>query len=125
KIKARVELGQTANRLQRLEDFLPKLVKLIGDTLGGERIFVMLLEPKSGDLVTRAYGGKAGPSGEKLGVSLTVLNKVIAERQALLTPSAFTDPRLAHGHSVAIMKLQGVMCVPLGFKNEVYGAIYV
>ncbi|HVY61309.1 MAG TPA: ATP-binding protein [Planctomycetota bacterium] len=125
KIKALFELGQTANRLERLDDFLPKLVKLIGDTLGGERIFVMLLDPKTGDLVTRAYGGKAGPTGEKLGVSLTVLNKVIAERQALLTPSAFTDPRLAHGHSVAIMKLQGVMCVPLGFKNEVYGAIYV
>jgi signal transduction histidine kinase len=125
KIKALFELGQTANRLERLEDFLPRLVKIVNDTVGGERIFVMLIDPKTGDLVTRAYGGKAGPAGERLGVSITVLNKVLAERQALLTPSAFTDPRLAHGHSVAIMRLQGVMCVPLGFKNENYGAIYV
>jgi len=125
KIKALFELGQSSNRLDRLDDFLQRLVRLVGDTLGGERIFIMLLEPKTGDLVTRAYGGKAGPSGERMGVSFTILNKVISDRQALLTPSAFTDPRLAHGQSVAIMKLQGVMCVPLGFKNEVYGAIYV
>jgi hypothetical protein len=125
KIKALFELGQSANRIDRLDDFLQRLVKLVEGTLGGERIFIMLLEPKTGDLTTKAYGGKAGPSGEKMGVSFTILNKVIAERQALMTPSAFTDPRLAHGQSVAIMKLQGVMCVPLGFKNEVYGAIYV
>jgi len=125
KIKALFDLGQTADRLEKLDDFLPKLVRLVGDTLGGERIFIMLLDAKSGDLVTRAYGGKAGTAGERLGVSLTILNKVLAERQALLTPSAFTDPQLAHGHSIAIMRLQGVMCVPLGFKNDVYGAIYV
>ncbi len=125
KIKALYDLGQTANAIDRLDDFLPKLVKLIQDTLGGERIFVMLLDAKSGDLVTRAYGGEAGSAGERLGVSLTILNKVMTERQALLTPSAFTDSRLAHGHSIAIMRLQGVMCVPLAFKLDFYGAIYV
>jgi signal transduction histidine kinase len=125
KIKALYDLGQTASGAERLDDFLPRLVKLIGDTVGGERIFIMLIDAKSGDLTTRAYGGRAGATGERLGVSLTVLNKVLTDRQALLTPSAFTDPRLAHGQSVAIMKLQGVMCVPLLYKTEIYGAIYV
>ena len=125
KIKALYDLGQTASGLERLDDFLPRLIKLIGDTVGGERIFIMLIDSKSGDLTTRAYGGRAGPTGERLGVSLTVLNKVLTDRHALLTPSAFTDPRLSHGASVAIMKLQGVMCVPLLYKMDIYGAIYV
>src|SRR5207302_464070 len=76
KIKALFDLGQTANRLEQLDEFLAKLVKLIGDTLGGERIFIMLIDVKTGDLVTRAYGGKAGAAGERLGVSMTILNKV-------------------------------------------------
>ena len=125
KIRVLYNLGQTVNRLERLDQFLPRLVKLVEEAVGGERIFVMLIDPATGDLVPRAYGGRAGARGEKQGVSSTILNRVLTEREALMTRDALADARFREGESVALMRLRGVMCVPLGVKQAVYGAIYV
>ncbi|RME75561.1 MAG: FHA domain-containing protein [Planctomycetota bacterium] len=116
-------LGKQANRLERLERFLPLLASLVRDAVGGDRVFVMLIDPASGDLVPRAYEGIAG--GDRKGISSTILQQVIGERRAILTHDALTDPRFSHGESIAIMRIRGVLCVPLGVKHMVFGALYV
>ncbi|MHC4391118.1 MAG: ATP-binding protein [Planctomycetota bacterium] len=124
------KLGQAA-KVERLDKFLPKLIDLIKEAVGGERTFVMLIDPTSGDLVPRAYGGP--PEGDSKGVSSTILNRVINEREAVLTLNALTDPKYSAAMSVAMMRIGGVMCVPLvsgraGRPNGmrgVFGAIYV
>lgn len=123
KIAVLFKIGRSVNRLERLDQFLPRLIKLVMETTGGERAFVLLIDQDSGDLVPRAY---SGPSrGESQGVSSTILNRVITQREAVLTHNALTDPRFSHGASVALMRIRGVMCVPLVVGQQVYGAIYV
>ena len=58
-------------------------------------------------------------------MSSTILNRVINQREAILTNNAMTDPRFSHGASVALMRIRGVMCVPLVVGQQVYGSIYV
>lgn len=123
RISVLYRLGKQANRLERLERFLPTLAALVREAIGGDRAFVMLLDPQSGDLVPRAYDGV--PGGDRKGISSTILQRVIAERSAVLTHDALTDPRFSHGESIAIMRIRSVMCVPLGVKQSVYGALYL
>jgi signal transduction histidine kinase/pSer/pThr/pTyr-binding forkhead associated (FHA) protein len=125
KIAVLNKLGKSLNRLERLDEFLPKLTELVEEAVGGERVFVMLIDPQTGDLVPRAYGGRAGAAGERQGVSSTILNRVLLEREAIKTNDALSDSRFAHGESVALMRIRGVMCVPLVLQHAVYGAIYV
>jgi signal transduction histidine kinase len=123
KLAVLYQLGKHANRLEKLERFLPKLTSLVREAVGGDRVFVMLIDPESGDLVPRSYDGIKGGDGK--GVSSTILECVISERSAILTHDALTDPRFSDGESVVIMRIRGVMCVPLGVKQMVYGALYV
>jgi signal transduction histidine kinase len=125
KIAVLNKLGKSLNRLERLDDFLPKLTELVNEAVGGERVFIMLIDPATGDLVPRGYGGRAGEAGERAGVSSTILNRVLLEREAVKTNDALTDSRFSHGESVALMRIRGVLCVPLVLQHAVYGAIYV
>ncbi len=125
KIAILYKLGQTLNKLERLETFLPKLAKLVNEAVGGERVFILLTDPVTGDLVVRStFSAKPGGE-ERIGVSTTILDRVMAERKAVLTSDALADPRFAHGESVALFRIRGVICVPLGLRQAVYGAIYV
>ncbi len=116
-------LGKEANRLERLDRFVPRIAALVHEAVGGDRVFIMLIDGDSGDLVPRCYEGI--PNGQRKGVSSTILQRVIARRCAILTHDALADPRFSHGESIAITRIRGVMCVPLGVKHMVYGAIYV
>jgi len=123
KINVLFRLGRTANNLERVDSFLPKLIDIVIATVGGERAFCLLLDRETGDLVPRAYQGPK--KGERQGVSSTILNRVINRQEAILTHNALTDPRFSHGASVALMRIRGVMCVPLAHRHQVYGAVYV
>ena len=46
KIAVLYELGQTGNRLERLDRFLPKLIKLCAAAVGGERAFLPIDRPR-------------------------------------------------------------------------------
>ncbi len=125
KVAVLYKLGQSFNQAQGLEAFLPRLVELVEEATDADRVFVLFINPETGDLVPRAYGGRCGPAGRRMGVSSSIIHRVLAARQAILSNNALMDPRLKDAESVAMMNLRGVMCVPLGVKDDAYGAIYV
>lgn len=58
-------------------------------------------------------------------VSTTVINEVLATGEPLLTDNAYKDPRLEGNVSVANFTLRSVLCVPLNYKRERLGVVYV
>jgi PAS domain S-box-containing protein len=58
-------------------------------------------------------------------ISSTVLQEVVSTRTPLLADNAFKDERLAAGASVANFTLRSVLCVPLMYKEDLIGAVYV
>ncbi|MFQ3645843.1 MAG: adenylate/guanylate cyclase domain-containing protein [Anaerolineae bacterium] len=70
-------------------------------------------------LMSRVARG-ASPS-----ISSTVLHEVISTGQPLLTDNAYKDERLADGASIANFALRSVLCVPLNYREQVIGVVYV
>jgi adenylate cyclase len=64
-------------------------------------------------------------SGTKPQISQSVLRRVIETREPVLTDNASGDARFEGNVSVVGLSLRSVLCVPLNFKDETFGAVYV
>lgn len=71
--------------------------------------------PLNGDTPTNAFAA----------LSNTIINEVMATGQPLLTDNAQTDPRLMGSETISKFVLRSVMCVPLIYRGQLNGAIYV
>lgn len=95
-----------------------------------ERGYLITVDPQSGERnfrVSRDNTLKPGQeqAGTDADISTTILNKVIETREPLLADNAFQDERLQGGASIANLNLRSVLCVPLTYKDEMLGVVYV
>ena len=58
-------------------------------------------------------------------VSDSIVHRVLDSREPILVANALRDERFSQAQSVVDMKLSSVMCVPLQFKNQLLGALYL
>jgi adenylate cyclase len=61
----------------------------------------------------------------ELKLSQTIVNKVIADKVAVLTRDALADENFKSGKSVAAMQIRSAICVPIWDQEEVEGIIYL
>lgn len=91
-----------------------------------ERGYILLLND-SGELelrVARMRESAEMTDGDD-SVSRTILREVIETGKPLLTDNAAHDPRVSKSDTVSRYTLRSIMCVPLVFKENIEGAIYV
>ena len=91
-----------------------------------ERGFLMLRE-SDGELSVRIARGIAHVNLEEdaFKVSHTIVKKVAATGEAILTTNAQEDPRFENQMSVAAYQLRSILCAPLKIKDSLIGVIYV
>jgi putative nucleotidyltransferase with HDIG domain len=91
-----------------------------------ERGFLMLHEP-NGELSVQIARGIAhiNMDEEILKVSNTIVRKVAASGESILTTNAQQDPRFENQVSVAAYQLRSILCAPLKIKDHLIGVIYV
>ncbi|MEK7449127.1 MAG: sigma 54-interacting transcriptional regulator [Planctomycetota bacterium] len=58
-------------------------------------------------------------------ISQTVLNRVLKNRQAVISANTEIDPRFQLSRSIRLDQVKSVLCVPLITKNKLLGAIYL
>lgn len=58
-------------------------------------------------------------------VSDSIVDRVIADRKPLIVSDALRDAQFATARSVMDLKLSSVMCVPLSWRNELLGVLYL
>ena len=109
---------------------LHETMELVIMLTNAERGYVILKHPASGEMEFRVSNesgvlGTGVTGGGRPQISMTVVNEVMNTGEALLADNAFKDERLANQQSIINFTLRSVLCVPLQYKDETIGAVYV
>jgi class 3 adenylate cyclase len=91
---------------------------------GAGRGYILLLN-EAGTLEFRVTRTREPDDDGEESVSRTILHEVLESGKPLLTDNAAHDPRISTSTTVAKYTLRSVMSVPLIFKDQIEGAIYV
>lgn len=123
---ALMEIGRTINsslgKKRVLEEVMDTLIAL----MRAERGFLMLRRP-DGELKFETARGidHVNLDDEMFKVSRTIVERVSATGETILTTNAQEDPRFENQMSVASYRLRSILCVPLKIKDKLIGVIYV
>ena len=119
-------IGHAINSSLGLERVLAEVMDTLIALMRAERGFLMLRE-STGELRVRMARGIAqvNVDEEILKVSNTIMRKVAASGESILTTNAQQDPRFENQISVAAYQLRSILCAPLKIKNDLIGVIYV
>ena len=98
KLKALIEISQNLGRALGLAEVLPKLLdSLFAIFLQADRGFIVLRDPQTGRLVPKAVKHRRNDDTQTLRISRTIVNNVMATKEAILSADAATDVALRHG----------------------------
>ncbi|MEY4548263.1 MAG: hypothetical protein RL685_4458 [Pseudomonadota bacterium] len=115
-----LSLSRRINSSLSLERVLEYAVEAAVQLCGAERGFLFLREPDGSPRLSTRAG--AEPSALP---SSSIVQRVLASGEALLTTDAGTDLRLLGSGSVHAQRLKAVLCVPVSTPSEQLGALYV
>jgi putative nucleotidyltransferase with HDIG domain len=119
-------IGHAINSSLGLERVLEEVMDTLIALMRAERGFLMLREPNGELMVSMARGiAHNNVDEEILKVSNTIMRKVAALGESILTTNAQQDPRFENQVSVAAYQLRSILCAPLKIKNDLIGVIYV
>jgi phosphoserine phosphatase RsbU/P len=91
-----------------------------------ERGFVLLSDASSRRLLLRARKIRGSAQGGPLRLSLSLIDRVVQSRRAILSADAAADSRFNASESIVDCRIRSVMCVPfLGVDGHVLGVIHV
>ena len=126
RLRALTSTAEVINSSLDLTTVLAEVMDTIIRLTGAERGF-MMLKDQFGELQFRIARGMERESLNKsdFQVSRTILKTVAEGGQPVVTTNAAADPRFSAQESVIGYNLRSIVCVPLKFKGEVTGVIYV
>ena len=113
-----------------VDTVLQETMELVIVLTQAERGYIILRNEDSGALEFRisSEGGLMGRGMEGGGapqISMTVVNQVIDTGEPLLADNAFQDERLSSTESIINFVLRSVLCVPLKYRDQTTGVVYV
>jgi serine phosphatase RsbU (regulator of sigma subunit)/pSer/pThr/pTyr-binding forkhead associated (FHA) protein len=114
KLKALIEISQRLGRALRLSEVLPSVLdSLFRIFLQADRGFIVLRERPGGRLVPKAVKCRRQEDTETIRISRTIVNNVMATKEAILSADAATDARFEMAESIVDFHIRSVMCAPL------------
>jgi signal transduction histidine kinase len=111
-------------------ELLDKAMDVIFDHFKADRGFILLsdrdeqgVEPQ----VVRHRDDVPAPhvTRDAITVSRTIVNYVVRRGVGILSANAMSDARFAAGDSVQAYGIRSAMCVPIRYKGNTYGVIYL
>lgn len=115
-------IGSTVER----KDLLTKVMDLIFDNFKADRGFILLQNRETGELqpaVVRHKRAPSDPEEKQIAISHTIVDHVVRRRQGVLSSNAMNDLRFSSGDSVQRYAIRSALCVPIIFKDELFGVI--
>lgn len=127
KLRAVRELGQAIGDALEPDEVPPRLLDgLFTIFPGAERAFVLLIDRESGKPVLRARKLRSAPDPGPLMLSRSLIEKVVHDRQAILSNDAVGDSRLNMNESILNCQIRSVMCAPIGHADgDVLGVLQI
>jgi len=107
---------------------LEKVMDLIFEVFQADRGFILLQEEPdhwSEPVVIRHRVKPENPQEARLTVSRTIVQHVLSKGEGVLTSNAMSDQRFAPGDSVQRYGIRSALCVPIKFKDQIFGVIHL
>lgn len=110
-----------------LETVLDQTMAVLVELTGAERAFLMLRDNTTMAMTLRASHNidTQQLSDSAFAISRSIIDMVIASREAVITTNAAADPRFSSKDSVALYALRSIICVPTLIGSKVTGVIYL
>jgi adenylate cyclase len=125
KLELLLEISKELSKQQELDRLLDKIVEFTFQVMNVDRVSILLLEEKTGELVPRISKGRTAQSSASKHVPQSIARKVVEDRVAILSDNTATDERFK-GKSILIQSVRSAMCTPLmGTDQKVLGILYV
>ena len=127
KLRAVIDLNRAIGASLSLDEVLPRLLDgLFKIFPGAERGFVLLTDPVTRRLLLRARKVRGSVQPGPLRLSLSLIDRVMQSRRAILSADAASDSRFNASDSIVDCRIRSVMCVPfLRADGQVLGVIHV
>ena len=124
KLKALHDVSDAIYETFDLSKLLHKVLDLVLDIFRADRAVVLLYDEADGKLRPAAARNREKTTA-RLAVSQTVVDYVASRKRSVISADALSDPRFEPSESLAIQKINSVMCVPLTSKGMSQGVLYV
>jgi adenylate cyclase len=125
KLSLLLEISKELSKQQELDRLLDKVVDFTFQIMNVDRVSILLLEPKTNELIPRISKSRTGDTAAGKHVPQSIARKAVEERVAILSDNAAADERFK-GKSILIQSVRSAMCTPLmGTDQKVLGILYV
>ena len=129
-LRALAEMSTRITNSLDVDTVLQETMELVIVLTQAERGYIILKNPDSGEMEFRVSSeggllGRAMSTGEKPQISMSIVNQVLESGEPLLADNAFQDETLASSQSIMDFVLRSVLCVPLQYKGQNTGVVYV
>jgi serine phosphatase RsbU (regulator of sigma subunit) len=114
KLKALVGISQNLGRALSVAEVLPKLLdSLFAIFPQADRGFIVLEDPWTHRLLPKAVKYRRPAQGENVRISRTILSRVMASKEAILSADAAVDTRFDMAESIVDYPIHSMICAPL------------
>lgn len=123
-------IAEVIGTVPRVEDFLERVADILFDHLVVDRLVVLGLDRRTGDLSPQLvrYRTKRRSKKPRIHTSRTIIQYVIQTGSGVLCADAMTDRRFTEQSkhdSIHQLGLRSVLCVPIMLQDEVVGVIHL
>jgi len=108
-----------------IDDLLGRILQLVFEWIEADRGCIMLLDPETRQLQTKARRDRRAGDTTSMAISRTILDYVLDRHEGVLTSDAQDDDRFASGNSVVRTGVREAICVPMQGRYGTVGVIYV
>ncbi len=126
-LRALAQTSALINSSLEVDVVLNEAMDVVINLTGAERGYIVLRDADTGELECRIARDleQNGQVNAGFQGSNTILGDVLNSGEPLLTDNAYKDPRMEGNVSIAQLVLRSVVCVPLRYKGQITGALYV
>ncbi|MCX5661562.1 MAG: ATP-binding protein [Planctomycetota bacterium] len=110
------------------QDLLERVMDLIFDYFNADRGFILLQDSPNDRPAPVVLRHRVQPKRKvdgQITVSRTIVQHVMHKAEGVLSSNAMTDQRFASGDSVQAYAIRSAMCVPIKFKDRLFGVIHI
>ncbi len=108
-----------------IDELLGRILELVFEWVEADRGCIMLLDPESKQLRTKARRDRRVDKATSMAISRTILDYVLDRGEGVITSDAQDDDRFSGGHSVVRTGVREAICVPMQGRYDTVGVIYV
>jgi len=119
-------IGNMINAETDLNRLYESILDAIFRVVKADRAFIIMADPRTGELQTRAQRESPECSEESrlLSFSTTVVRESFREGASVLRADALADERFGTAESVIVQHIHSVVCVPIETPDKILGVIY-